>query len=93
MSKKYAMAYEFVDRELIPIAGLPDDFDHHVLFWSAVEAGLILYDDGFDSVGRYYGLGQQGYTWAGPEVEDPESPEWAKLWGLIETMLEETPGA
>ena len=93
MSKTYATVRDFVEWELATICGLPDDFDHHVLFWSAVDASLILYDEGFDEDRWHHYADQQGYTWVGPEVEDPESPEWAKLWGLIETMLEETPGA
>ena len=94
MSKTYATVRDFIEWELATICGLPDDFDHYVLAQQAAAAGLILYDDGYSDDHQSFNLDRAGFIWADPEgVEDPESPEWAKLWGLIETMLEETPGA
>lgn len=91
MSKVYATARDFIDRELTTLGETPEGFDSGLLFDHCWAAGLIFYDDGWDP-GRKLYISGAGFRWV-DGVDDPETPEWAKLWGLIEQLIKETPGA
>ena len=81
MSKIYATAQDFTDRELTILGETSEGFDSGRLFNHCWATGLILYDDGWNP----------GFRWV-DGVDDPETPEWAKLWGLIEQLSIESGG-